>query len=146
MPQVRKILESQHGAAGVLGDHPVLPYLYPGDAACDGCSNDAKTGRIVTVYIAGPMTGHPQHNYPAFAYVATVLRAKGVDARSPHEIDSGSMDRTWDWYMREALQMMLGCDEVVLLPGWRESKGATLEVHVAEALGMRVREWAGSVA
>lgn len=100
----------------------------------------------MSVYIAGPMTGHPQHNYPAFAYVVTVLRAKGIEAHSPHEIDGSSTDRTWDWYMREALKMMLGCDELVLLPGWRESKGACLERHVAEALGILVTEWAGSTA
>jgi hypothetical protein len=100
----------------------------------------------VTTYIAGPMTGFPNHNYPEFAYVAGVLRDRGVDVRSPHEIDNGSMDRTWDWYMREALKMLAECDEILLLVGWQQSRGASLERHVAEALGMKITEWAGSSA
>lgn len=96
------------------------------------------------VYIAGPMTGIPQHNYPAFAYVATALRGNGIDARSPHELDGGSMDRSWEWYMREALKMLLECDEIVLLPGWENSRGARIERDVAGALGMSVVEWMGS--
>jgi hypothetical protein len=92
------------------------------------------------------MTGIPEHNYPAFAYVATALRAKGIDVRSPHELDGGSMDKTWSWYMREALKMMLECDEVVLLPAWETSRGARLERLVADALGIAVSEWQGSAA
>lgn len=95
-------------------------------------------------YIAGPMTGYPNFNHQAFAYTATALRAKGVDARSPHEIDGSSTHRTWDWYMREALKMLLECDEVVLLPGWQESRGARIERSIAEVLGMPISEWAGT--
>lgn len=97
-----------------------------------------------TVYIAGPMTNYPQFNYPEFAYVATVLRSQGRDVRSPHEVDAGGEERSWEWYMRRTLQMMLECDEVVLLPGWEKSRGATLEKQVADALGMPVSDWAGS--
>ena len=98
----------------------------------------------MATYIAGPMTGYPQYNYPAFAYVATALRAQNVDVRSPHEIDNEGVDRPWEWYMRRAIQMMLDCDEVVLLPGWRDSRGARIEHQLAEHLGLPIREWAGS--
>lgn len=96
------------------------------------------------VYIAGPMTGYENFNHQAFAYAATVFRERGRDVRSPHEIDGGSQDKTWDWYMRRALLMLLECDEVVLLPGWAQSRGACLEKQVAEQLGMPVSEWTGS--
>jgi hypothetical protein len=98
----------------------------------------------MTTYIAGPMTGYPNNNYPEFAYVAGVLRDRGVDVRTPNEIDAGSTDRTWDWYMREALKMLTDCDEVLLLKGWEQSRGASLERYVAEALGMHISEWNGS--
>lgn len=99
---------------------------------------------MVSTYIAGPMTGYPQFNYPAFAYAATVLRSQGVDVRSPHEVDNEGVERPWEWYMRRTLKMMLDCDEVVLLPGWRESKGARIERQLAEQLGMKISEWVGS--
>lgn len=101
----------------------------------------------MSTYIAGPMTGHPQFNYPAFAYAAAVLRSKGIDARSPHEICGrceGGCEHSWEWYMRRALQMLLDCDEIVLLPGWKESRGARFEREVVELLGMTIHEWAGS--
>jgi hypothetical protein len=101
----------------------------------------------MATYISGPMTGLPQFNYPAFVYAATVLRAQGVDARSPHEIADGcdeSCEHPWEWYMRRALRMLLECDEIVLLSGWKESLRACFERTVAELFGMPVREWEGS--
>lgn len=101
------------------------------------------------IYIAGPMTGYPDFNYPAFHYAATVLRAKGFDVINPAELhgseDSGG-DHTWEWYLRAALKALLDCDEIVLLPGWEASRGAVLEEHVANALGMPVSQWEGSSA
>lgn len=97
-------------------------------------------------YIAGPMSGILNFNHQAFAYAATALRAAGHDVRSPHEIDGGSTDQTWEWYMRRALQMLLDCDEIVLLPGWDQSKGAAFEREVAELLGMPITEWQGTAA
>jgi hypothetical protein len=32
----------------------------------------------------------------------------------------------------------VSCDRVVLLPGWRASRGASLERHIAEALGYEI--------
>lgn len=90
------------------------------------------------IYLAGPMTGLPEHNYPAFADAAAKLRGRGMEVRSPHEIDGGSMDRSWDWYMRAAIAMLLGCEKIVLLPGWKDSRGARLERKIAEELGMPV--------
>lgn len=100
-----------------------------------------ETGRSVSTYIAGPMTGLPEFNYPAFAAAAKVLRDKGVDAVSPAELDDGSTGKSWDYYMRLGLRALLDCDEMVLLPGWEDSRGARLERQVAEALGMRITEW-----
>lgn len=93
------------------------------------------------VYIAGPMTGHDEFNYPAFADAAARLRAAGFDVVSPHEVNPlDGTERTWDWYMRRDIAELVTCDAVAVLPGWETSKGATLETHIAEALGMNV--WA----
>lgn len=95
-------------------------------------------------YIAGPMTGIPEFNYPAFNAVAAQLRAEGVEVVNPAEQDSGSTGKPWDFYMRLGLRGLLECDAVVLLPGWKASRGARLERLIAEELGMRITEWVAS--
>ncbi len=93
------------------------------------------------IYIAGPMTGIPEFNYPMFNAVAKDLRDKGIEVRNPAENDAGSTGKPWEFYMRLALRSLLECDAVVLLPGWRGSRGARIEESIAHALGMKVWEW-----
>lgn len=87
------------------------------------------------IYLAGPMTGIKDFNYPAFFAEADRLRAKGFDVRNPAE---GPECATWEDYMRQALTTMMKCDTIRLLPGWTKSRGATIEFNLAEELGMRV--------
>lgn len=89
------------------------------------------------IYIAGPMTGLPGHNLTAFHTASLMLAAHGHDPVNPgrHGILDG---HTWRDYMRAALTDLVGCDAVALLPGWEQSRGAQLEVHIAQALDMPV--------
>jgi hypothetical protein len=100
------------------------------------------------LYLAGPMTGVPDKNRAEFFQVETHLRDLGYDVLNPHRIDElhnpTGAPREWDWYMRHTLTMMFACKGVATLPGWRWSRGASLEVDVARRLGMGVRpymEW-----
>lgn len=89
------------------------------------------------LYLAGPMTGLPEYNYPAFRAAATQLRAAGYLVSNP--ADGGVLDDwTWSDYMRRGLRELLGCDAVALLGGWATSRGARLEVKVATDLGLDV--------
>lgn len=95
------------------------------------------------LYIAGPMTGLPDYNFPAFNQAAVDLRALGYDVANPAK-NGADPSKPWDWYMRCALTQMLVCDGVAVLPGWAASRGASLEVHVARRLEIPVRavhEW-----
>ncbi len=89
------------------------------------------------LYVAGPMTGIADFNFPAFNTAAAELRAVGYDVANP--ADHGQATKPWAYYMRLALKSMLDCDGVALLPGYSNSKGATLELHVAESLGMKAK-------
>jgi hypothetical protein len=92
------------------------------------------------VYIAGPMSGLPEHNYPAFARAAALLRTAGYAVTSPHELNPS--DRPWQDCMRVDLKAMLdGCEAIVMLPGWVGSRGAGIELRVARAVGMDVLYW-----
>jgi hypothetical protein len=91
----------------------------------------------VKIYISGPMTGLPEFNYPAFNAAAAALRASGLDVVNPAEKDL-PLGLPWATYLRHDLVDLIGCEAIVMLPGWLDSKGACLERHVAEALGMPV--------
>lgn len=98
------------------------------------------------IYIAGPMSGYPEFNYPAFHEAERKLREAGyepVNPALPHQVsddgDSLAAGVTYQDCLREALQALLTCDGVALLPGWELSKGAKLEHHVATVLGFDVR-------
>lgn len=92
---------------------------------------------MTLLYISGGMSGLPEHNFPAFFAAADQLRAVGYGIVNP--ADTGIVDG-WEWadYLRHDLKDVLRCDGVATLPGWRRSRGARLEVHVATQLGMPV--------
>lgn len=96
------------------------------------------------VYIAGPMTGLPEHNFPAFNQAAAALRAKGYDAVSPVEVNQESEGQPGVWHlcMRRDIAALMSCDGVALLPGWIESPGASLERYVASAVSIPCHELA----
>ena len=89
-------------------------------------------------YIAGPMTGIKDWNVPAFAEMAERLRQRGRPVINPHELHEASADVAWDWYLRRDLAQLVKCSGIVMLPGWGGSKGASLEHHVAQTLGMTI--------
>jgi hypothetical protein len=89
----------------------------------------------MTVYIAGPMTGYPELNYPAFNAAEEKLIQRGHTVLNPANLpDCGS----WAGYMRLSIPMVCQADVIWLLPGWERSKGACLELQVACALGLKV--------
>ena len=89
------------------------------------------------IYLSGPMTGLPDLNFPAFNTAAAVLRAKGCAVTNPAEINPDGK-KTWHACMRADIKALCDCSTIALLPGWENSTGAHLEIHLAHRLGMRV--------
>lgn len=87
------------------------------------------------IYLSGPMTGIEQSNFPEFHRWAAILRAQGFEVVSPAEIQEAG---TWELCLREDLRELCTCDGIALMPGWENSRGANLELHVAHRLGMKV--------
>jgi hypothetical protein len=96
-----------------------------------------QAARENRVYVAGPMTGLKDFNYPAFNAVADKLRTKGYEVENP--ADHGTVEGAdWADYMAYDLTRLGLCGMIALLPDWENSKGARLEVHIAEQLGMAI--------
>lgn len=88
------------------------------------------------IYIAGPMTGLPELNFPAFFREADRLRADGHEPVNPAELNPDGA--SWGDCMRKDIAELVKCDAIQLLPGWRSSKGATLEHDIAVRIGLAV--------
>jgi hypothetical protein len=89
------------------------------------------------IYIAGPMTGLPEYNFPAFNAAAKLLRAAGWHVENPAE--HGHVEGAgWSDYLRWDLTRIATVSTMYLLPGWKKSKGARLEVTVARELGIEL--------
>ena len=99
---------------------------------------------MTKTYIAGPMTGLPELNFPAFHQAAEWLRGMGHTVVNPAEINPDH-HMSWEACMRSDIAQLVTCDAIMLLPGWEDSRGAKLEHHIAERLGMRIEFAPGPV-
>ena len=88
------------------------------------------------------MTGVKEFNFPLFNKAAEELRQKFHQVINPAEQhpDVVPGTKTWEWYLREDLKAMLNCEVIALLPDWQLSRGAMLEVTVADKINMWVFE------
>lgn len=94
------------------------------------------------LYIAGPMSGYPECNYPAFYSAADKLRSVGYLVVNP--ADTGAEGGQYTDLIKKDLQLLLDCDGVAVIEKWWESVGARNEVCNAGILKKPVRsvdEW-----
>lgn len=112
--------------------------------------------RKPTIYVAGPMRGYADYNYPAFDRCATVLENQGWVVINPAELDrkagkpssdSHKFDPVNNYddheYMRDALRrdMVALCEEctaIYMMTEFETSRGAKAEWHLAKALGLDI--------
>jgi len=97
------------------------------------------------LYISGPMTGLQHYNRQSFETAAQSLRSKGHTVVNPTELPEpvvppdASEAISWSAYLVRDLAVLNEekPDCIILLPGWRTSRGACLEAHYAkETLGI----------
>lgn len=109
------------------------------------------------IYLAGPMTGYKDFNFPAFMAGAKLLRELGHEVFNPAEHDiklygtEMNKSETGDVTEAEAkgfdkrvaikadlTYIIDEADAIALLPGWERSKGANAEFWTAQFLGLEV--------
>ncbi|WLP18211.1 DUF4406 domain-containing protein [Klebsiella michiganensis] len=86
------------------------------------------------IYIAGPMTGFPEFNRPAFHDAAAALKSNGHVVLNPATLPDGLSQFE---YMDICLVMLRCSNAIYLLQGWESSAGARVEQALAEKLNLR---------
>jgi len=89
------------------------------------------------IYIAGPMTGLPHFNRPAFNQAAINLSFEKHVALNPAILPDGLSEPD---YMAIGLTMLQRAEAIYLLSGWQFSAGARAEHALALKLGLEVIE------
>jgi nucleoside 2-deoxyribosyltransferase len=98
------------------------------------------------VYVAGKYSADTaeqrMENIKAAGKVAAELWDQGFGVICPHtntgEFLVPTSSCTYDMVMKGDMDMMSRCDAVVMLPGWEQSKGSTMEITYAQELGMPI--------
>lgn len=110
----------------------------PFDVNTDGVvlTEKASHGRI---YLAGPMAGYPERNYPTFMRAAKALRDLGYEVYNPAEYEANGTD---EFPLREAFTeyanyILNRADIIALLPGHEKSVGATAELSLARVVKLK---------
>lgn len=108
---------------------------------------------MTKLYLAGPMTGLVEFNFPAFDRAAAKLRAAGYEVFSPaeHDRENGFNEKGLDGFsypegfdLRKTLMADLqwiadNADGIALLSHWEHSKGTITEISLAAALSLPVK-------
>ncbi|MBU9842140.1 DUF4406 domain-containing protein [Rahnella aceris] len=89
------------------------------------------------IYIAGPMTGLPHFNRPAFQQAAINLSFEKHVPLNPAILPDGLTEAD---YMAIGLTMLQRAEAIYLLTGWQFSAGARAEHALALKLGLEVIE------
>lgn len=109
------------------------------------------------VYLAGPMRGIKDFNFPAFYAAEEKLKSEGYQVFNPARRDeerhgvgvvrseTGNIDEVIakGFSLRMALCddtnfICVHADGIAMLPGWEKSSGAFAEWALARALGLKV--------
>lgn len=90
------------------------------------------------IYISGPITGHPLNEViRSFSEAEERLQEQGYDTVNP--LHNGlPATSSWEAHMRADLKLLLECDSIYLLKGFRSSKGAMIEFELAKHLGYNI--------
>jgi hypothetical protein len=100
----------------------------------------------VRVYVASKMSGEQHNGFDILDAAAGYLRALGHEAINPADLDRSVglgpnaeiTPAVWQDAMRRDLYELMLCDALALCPNWEQSRGARLERHVAEQVGIPI--------
>lgn len=110
-----------------------------------------------TCYLAGPMTGYEDYNFPAFINTAEKLRAGGFTVISPAEMDINAgvnyKDKAGTKLSPAEIRVLVKRDIdailtlraeeddfIAMLPGWEKSRGCGSETYTGRWAGLKLKQ------
>jgi hypothetical protein len=116
------------------------------DYCLRGClkKNKCRYYERCKLYICGRITGDSNY-HSKFLDAENDLYDAGFYPVNPAACIPANTD--WNQAMKKAINIMLQCDGVALLPDWKKSKGAKIEAVLARELGIPVKPlhvWTGA--
>jgi Domain of unknown function (DUF4406)/Domain of unknown function (DUF5664) len=90
------------------------------------------------IYVAGPMRGIKDLNFPAFDKARIKLKEEGYDVISPADLDRQHGLTNNKGYAKRDVAEILKCDAIYLLKGWEDSVGASAEFFLARWIGLDI--------
>lgn len=90
------------------------------------------------VYISGQITGlDPDIAQMWFDKAELLLVQLGHKVVNPMNLPHDHAG-TWADYMKDDIEALRGCDAIMILPNWTESRGAKIEFQIAKFYGMEI--------
>jgi nucleoside 2-deoxyribosyltransferase len=89
------------------------------------------------VYVSGPYTAPTDNeineNIQRAEDIAVMLMRNGFDVITPHKNTAGyqQYEFTHERYLEQDINILSRCDAIIMMNGWRYSKGACIEMEYA---------------
>lgn len=107
------------------------------EAEVGGTAEPCEIGN--TIYVAGPMRGCVDFNFPAFDAARDHLRIFGWHVISPADIDrEQGLSDSRGYAKRDCKAILEWCGAIYMLKGWQHSVGASAEHAVAKWAGLAI--------
>ena len=87
-----------------------------------------------TLYLSGPMSGKPDHNFPEFNRLAKHFREQGFFVLNPAENFDGVTNLPYETHFLEDVVLLLFATHIYMLDGWETSRGAYCEYLLSRRL------------
>src|ERR1035437_9903158 len=96
---------------------------------------------MIKLYLCGKITDTSRElekaNLRKFFEVENELRDRGFDVCNPAKFETDG--KPWEWYLAHDLKFIYENRPMIyLMEGWRESRGARLEVEFAKLCGLQI--------
>lgn len=89
------------------------------------------------IYISGKITGIEKEAFELFKAKEIELINRGNIVINPMDLEHNH-DRSWNNYMRECLKHLCDCDAIYMLPNYKDSRGANIELELAKVFELEI--------